>query len=143
MAARPDRLAEFLFERRLWHPQAPFGIDFPLEVENTVTFTERDGPTTVALQSLPHGATVAQRTVFDGMFESMQGGFGGTFDHLGEYLAGCCAIAIGDRFARFPHRDSRAFAAAASAPLLSGNIATYLNIGIVTATTLSMAAGLL
>jgi uncharacterized protein YndB with AHSA1/START domain len=66
----------------------PFGIGFPLEVQNTVTFTEQDGATAVALQSVPHGATAEQRAVFDGMFESMQGGFGGTFDQLGDYLAG-------------------------------------------------------
>ena len=37
--------------------RAPFGIAFPLEIENTVTFADRDGGTVVSLRAEPHGAT--------------------------------------------------------------------------------------
>lgn len=68
---------------------APFGpefVDFPLEVENVITFTEEGNRTIVRLTSGPHNGTPAQQAFFRGMFESMQEGFGGTFDQLEQYL---------------------------------------------------------
>ena len=59
---------------------------FPLEIENTVTFEERGGQTTITLHGLPHNASDEERKFFEGMFASMQGGFGGTFDQLAAYL---------------------------------------------------------
>ena len=66
--------------------RAPFPGAIPLQMENTVTFTEHAGKTTVTLHSVPHNASDEERAFFEGMFASMQGGFGGTFDQLGKYL---------------------------------------------------------
>jgi len=37
--------------------------------------------------SQPFNATVEERSFFEGMFESMEQGFGGTFDQLEQHLA--------------------------------------------------------
>ena len=66
--------------------RAPFGELIPLEIRNEVTFSEHNGVTTMALRSEPFRATTEERTFFEGMFESMQQGFGGTFDQLETYL---------------------------------------------------------
>lgn len=65
----------------------PFSSEFPLEILNIVTFTEQDGQTTLTLQAGPQNATPAEHAFYKGMFESMQQGFGGTFDQLDVYLA--------------------------------------------------------
>ncbi|MES2945043.1 MAG: SRPBCC family protein [Pseudomonadota bacterium] len=70
--------------------RAPFpGMDdWPLQVFNTVTFTEeKDGQTTVSLNGGPINALQAERTRFAGFFESLEQGFGGTFSQLEEFLA--------------------------------------------------------
>ncbi|TLS50114.1 SRPBCC domain-containing protein [Paenibacillus antri] len=67
--------------------RAPFSDLIPLEIRNTVTFSEINGSTTMTLCSGPINATEAERSFFEGMFESMQEGFGGTFDQLETYLA--------------------------------------------------------
>jgi uncharacterized protein YndB with AHSA1/START domain len=67
--------------------RAPFEQVFPLEMQNTVTFSERDGATTIHLAARPHGATAAERQVFEGMFASLATGYGGTLDQLEAYLA--------------------------------------------------------
>jgi uncharacterized protein YndB with AHSA1/START domain len=67
--------------------RAPFGGDVPLEMLNTITLAEHDGITTLTLRSMPFNATDAERATFDAMYESMQGGWKGTFDQLEEYLA--------------------------------------------------------
>lgn len=61
---------------------------FPLELHNIVTFEERDGATIVSACSSPINATRAEIDTFVGMFESMHGGFNGTFDKLDAHLAG-------------------------------------------------------
>jgi uncharacterized protein YndB with AHSA1/START domain len=71
--------------------RAPFpqlGDKWPLEVSNTLTFTEEGGKTTLMLRGAPINATEEERKIFVGMFESMRQGFGGTFDKLADYLAG-------------------------------------------------------
>ena len=60
---------------------------FPLELHNVVTFEENDGVTTVTARSSPVNATRVERETFIGMFDSMRGGFSGTFDKLDAYLA--------------------------------------------------------
>jgi uncharacterized protein YndB with AHSA1/START domain len=60
---------------------------FPLEIHNAVTFEEKDGQTVVTTRSRPINATPAETATFIGMFESMRGGFDGTFDKLDDYLA--------------------------------------------------------
>lgn len=60
---------------------------FPLEIHNAVTFEETDGATLVTARSSPINATPAEIDTFVGMFESMRGGFNGTFDKLDTLLA--------------------------------------------------------
>ena len=66
--------------------RAPFFDDWPLQVANTVSFTEEGGQTTVALHGGPICATPAERSRFAENFESMAQGFGGTFAQLEAYL---------------------------------------------------------
>lgn len=66
---------------------APFDMAFPLEILNTVTLEEQGGKTILSLHSTPINETPEERATFDGMFDSMQVGFGGTFDQLAEFLA--------------------------------------------------------
>ncbi len=65
---------------------APIVEHFPLEVHNVLTFTELDGKTTMTLQSGPLNADDAEIATYRGMTESMEKGFGGTFDQLAEYV---------------------------------------------------------
>jgi uncharacterized protein YndB with AHSA1/START domain len=67
--------------------RAPFSATWPLEVMNTLTLTENAGKTTLTLRGGPHNATEEELIAFEGMFESMNQGFAGTFDQLDEYLA--------------------------------------------------------
>ena len=69
--------------------RAPFpGMDaWPLEVTNTVSFTEHDGHATLVLQGSPLNASQAERAMFMGFFDSLSQGFGGTLDQLAVYLA--------------------------------------------------------
>jgi uncharacterized protein YndB with AHSA1/START domain len=67
--------------------RAPFNQSFPLEMLNDVAFTEKAGKTTVTLHARPHGAEPGEVAVFEGMFASLNQGFGGTFDQLEAFLA--------------------------------------------------------
>lgn len=67
--------------------RAPFPGNFPLLVENTLTFHEEDGKTLLRLQGLPHDASATEQAFFTSMFASMNGGFGATYDALDAYLA--------------------------------------------------------
>lgn len=60
---------------------------WPLEVLNTVTFTEQGGKTTIALRGSPIDATEDERAMFAANADSMRQGFGGTFDQLTGFLA--------------------------------------------------------
>lgn len=65
----------------------PFeGIDFPKEIVNKITLTEKDGITTLHLVSTPLNATENELTTFSSFTESMQQGFGGTLNQLEAYL---------------------------------------------------------
>ncbi len=66
------------------HPMSP---SWPLQVLTTVTFSERDGKTTLALRGGPVDATPTERNTFEAGFESMQRGFTGTLDQLVDYLS--------------------------------------------------------
>jgi uncharacterized protein YndB with AHSA1/START domain len=65
----------------------PYFDGFPAEILHTVTFEEADGRTTITLHAMPLNATAAEQASFEGLFTSMEGGFGGTFDQLAEHLA--------------------------------------------------------
>jgi uncharacterized protein YndB with AHSA1/START domain len=66
--------------------RAPFSDRCPLEVENSVTFTERAGATTVTLRAVPFGETNGERVYFEEIRASMEQGYGGTFDQLSQHL---------------------------------------------------------
>lgn len=66
--------------------RAPFSDLIPLELRNEVTFTDNNGTTTLTITSQPFNATDEEVSFFEGMFESMEQGFGGTFDQLEQYL---------------------------------------------------------
>jgi uncharacterized protein YndB with AHSA1/START domain len=67
--------------------RAPFAETFPAEILNVMTLTEQDGKTTLSLRGGPIGATAEEQAFFEGMFDSMRQGFGGTWDQLEAYLA--------------------------------------------------------
>lgn len=66
--------------------RAPFSDDCPMEIENSVSFMEANGSTTVALRARPFGELAAERRYFDGLRPSLNEGYGGTFDQLGDFL---------------------------------------------------------
>jgi uncharacterized protein YndB with AHSA1/START domain len=66
------------------HPLAP---DWPAEMLNTVELSEHDdGKTRVTIRGVPINSTEKERKAFKDGHESMQQGFGGTFDKFDEYL---------------------------------------------------------
>jgi uncharacterized protein YndB with AHSA1/START domain len=67
--------------------RAPFSDKWPKEVLNVMTLTEEGGKTTLSLRGGPIDVSDEERAMFEGMFASMQQGFGGTFDQLDAYLA--------------------------------------------------------
>jgi uncharacterized protein YndB with AHSA1/START domain len=67
--------------------RAPFSDRCPMEIQNTVTFSEKDGVTTVALRATPFGESADERKYFEELRPSLQEGYGGTFDQLADFLA--------------------------------------------------------
>ena len=67
--------------------RAPFSENFPLETMNTLTLTEESGKTRLTIVSVPVNATAGEQEFFASMHDSMQQGFGGTFEQLTDYLA--------------------------------------------------------
>lgn len=66
--------------------KSPFPIDFPLEVFNHLTLTEKNGVTTVTLSGHPLNATPEQEATYFSMLENMTQGFEGTWTQLDAYL---------------------------------------------------------
>lgn len=66
--------------------RAPFSELIPLEIRYLLTFSEQEGKTTMTLRSGPVNASEEELEFFRGMFESMDQGFGATFDQLDNYL---------------------------------------------------------
>ncbi len=65
----------------------PFeGLDVPREILCKITLTEKEGVTTLLLQSEPYNASEAEINTFIAIYEGMEQGFGGTFRQLEEYL---------------------------------------------------------
>jgi uncharacterized protein YndB with AHSA1/START domain len=62
-------------------------LAWPLEMLSTITFIEQAGKTTVTVRSISLNATAEERKTFEDGFDSMQQGWGGTFERLAEYLA--------------------------------------------------------
>lgn len=67
--------------------RAFFSETWPKEVLNVVTFVEENGKTVMTLRGHPINVTAEEQATFEGMFGSLQQGFGGTFDQLDTYLA--------------------------------------------------------
>jgi uncharacterized protein YndB with AHSA1/START domain len=67
--------------------RAPCAADWPLEVLNVLTLREDGGRTAVTLRGGPINASGAERAKFKSWHNSMQQGFGGTFDQLAAHLA--------------------------------------------------------
>jgi len=67
--------------------RAPFNEHWPLEVFNVVTFEDAGGKTKITIRGAPIGPTEEERSAWEGHFDSMNQGFGGTFDALDAYLA--------------------------------------------------------
>jgi uncharacterized protein YndB with AHSA1/START domain len=66
--------------------RAPFSDVCPLEIQNTVTFSEEGGVTTVLLKAVPFGELDAERDYFINLKPSMEIGYGGTLDQLANWL---------------------------------------------------------
>ena len=64
----------------------PFAPDWPLEVLSTLTLTEHEGRTTLAMRGVPLDATESEREAFDAGQDSMRMGWTGTLDQLAGYL---------------------------------------------------------
>jgi len=67
--------------------RAPFDMMVPLEILNMVSLAEQGGKTTLTLRAWPINETAEERATFEGMFDSMHEGYGGTWDQLEAYLA--------------------------------------------------------
>ncbi|MCE7064580.1 SRPBCC domain-containing protein [Dyadobacter sp. CY326] len=65
---------------------SPFPMDFPLEISNKITLEESEGVTTLTIQGHPINATPEQIETYKSITNSMEQGFGGTFDQLEAYL---------------------------------------------------------
>ncbi len=59
---------------------------WPLEMLSTILFTKEGNKTRVTVSWIPLNATEAESKTFYDNFESMNQGWGGTFDQLAEYL---------------------------------------------------------
>jgi len=66
--------------------RAPFNPNWPLEVMNFVTLTEKNGKTTITMKGGPFNATEEERILFVSMQPMLDQGFKGTFDQLDAYL---------------------------------------------------------
>jgi uncharacterized protein YndB with AHSA1/START domain len=66
--------------------RAPFNAQWPLEVLNTVTFTENAGRTTITVRGGPVNVSLQEQEVFRNASSLMEQGFTGTFDQLTAYL---------------------------------------------------------
>ena len=65
------------------HPLSP---TWPLEMLTTVTFSEKDGRTTIAVEWKPYNPTAEEMKTFEGGHDSMRKGWSGTFSQLEDYL---------------------------------------------------------
>jgi uncharacterized protein YndB with AHSA1/START domain len=66
------------------HPQMP---DWPLEILNTLSFTEDQGRTILTLRAIPHAATAIECRTFNAGLDSIRRGFASTWKQLSGYLS--------------------------------------------------------
>ncbi|MDR6224081.1 SRPBCC domain-containing protein [Desmospora profundinema] len=67
--------------------RAPFSQTWPLEILNTLTFTEQEDKTILTMHMAPLSATEEERKTFEAMRPQVQQGFAGTLDQLAAYLS--------------------------------------------------------
>jgi len=65
----------------------PWMPTWPLEVQNTMIFEEKDGQTTITLRGGPINANEEEMKTFEQGKAGMQQGFKGTWDQLEQHLA--------------------------------------------------------
>ena len=65
----------------------PFNDTWPQEMLTVVTFTEQEGKTSVTVKWTPLNASAEEQKTFDANHDSMNGGWGGTFERHAAYLA--------------------------------------------------------
>jgi uncharacterized protein YndB with AHSA1/START domain len=65
------------------HPMSP---TWPREMLSTFTLEEPGGKTTVRIEWIPLNPTEEERKTFEGTYEGMKQGWGGTLDQLADYL---------------------------------------------------------
>lgn len=66
------------------HPMAP---TWPIEMLGTATFIDKGGKTLLINRVVALNASGEERATFEGNFDSMKQGWGGTWDQLSAYLA--------------------------------------------------------
>lgn len=71
-------------EKIIEHPGSP---GWPREILSTVTFSEKNGKTTVRVKWTAHNATENERRIFEEGAPSMEQGWGGSFEQLEVFLA--------------------------------------------------------
>jgi uncharacterized protein YndB with AHSA1/START domain len=65
----------------------PMSEVWPLEVKNTLIFSEKEGQTTLIMRGFPYNATPEEHRTFSSNRENLQKGMAGTFEQLDAYLA--------------------------------------------------------
>lgn len=88
--AAPDRLVfiSSFSDEKGGVTRHPMAETWPLQMLTLVTFEGKDNRTTVTVNWSTFEATDIERKTFEDAIDSIQGGWGGTFDQLGQYLAG-------------------------------------------------------
>lgn len=66
--------------------RAPFDMQLPLEIFYRLRFTEHNGKTIITLTGQPVNGSREEEEGFRSINDSMQQGFGATFNQLAEYL---------------------------------------------------------
>jgi uncharacterized protein YndB with AHSA1/START domain len=64
----------------------PMAQGWPKEILNTATFEEQDGKTVLTITGRPINATPEEEATYHANHASMEGGFGGTYQQLADYL---------------------------------------------------------
>ncbi|MBU1358206.1 MAG: SRPBCC domain-containing protein [Gammaproteobacteria bacterium] len=89
--AAPERIVwlNSFANERCGIARAPFSEECPLEIRNSVEFTENAGTTTLAIRAQPFGASDAELQFFEQLCSSgsLDQGYGGTFEQLAAHLA--------------------------------------------------------
>lgn len=72
--------------------RAPFNENWPLEILNTLTFSEHEGKTTLAMVAVPVSPTEEEAKTLEQSQTMVQQGYAGTLDQLANYLSTVSSI---------------------------------------------------